>query len=147
MLSQIWGIFSSFSFSSFFSVRPPLDLNSNPNSCLVAQIPTWRPKSQPGGQNPSSMNKTVHQKLKFQVVQKQPGPDKHCFVERGHTSLEHGVSVGHVTFLVGRSICRLVGRSVIFLNSKRFLHYCSSPTIRDLTTVYPALLNYKPIWQ
>merc|ERR1711942_548209 len=32
--------------------------------------------------------------------------------------------------------CRLVGP---FLNSGRFLHYCSCPTFRDCIAVYPAL--------
>ena len=31
--------------------------------------------------------------------------------------------------------------SVTFLNSKRFLRYCSCPTIRDLIPVYPALFS------
>ena len=38
--------------------------------------------------------------------------------------------------------CRSVGRYVgpsHFLNSKRFSHYCSCPTVRDWFAVYPAL--------
>ena len=39
--------------------------------------------------------------------------------------------------------CRSVGRSVrpsvTFLNSERFSHYCSCPTVRDWIAVYPAL--------
>ena len=41
--------------------------------------------------------------------------------------------------LLCRSVGRSVGPSVTFLNSKRFLHYCSCPTVRDWTAVYPAL--------
>ena len=138
MLSQIWGIFSSFSFSSFFSVRPPLDLNPNPNSCLVAQIPTWRPKSQPGGQNPSSMNRTVHQKLKFQIVQKQPGPDKHCFVQaRTHISgtwcvgRSRHIFSGSVHLSVGWSVCHIFEFRAVFAlllqpNHPRFDYRVSS---------------------
>ena len=40
---------------------------------------------------------------------------------------------------VGRSVGRYVGPSVTFLNSERFLHYCSCPTVRDWIAVYPAL--------
>ena len=35
---------------------------------------------------------------------------------------------------VGRSVCR----SVTFLNSERFSHYCSCPTVHDWIAVYPA---------
>ena len=41
----------------------------------------------------------------------------------------------HHAVLVGRLVCR----SVTFLNFERFLHYCSSPTIRDCLAVFPAL--------
>ena len=40
---------------------------------------------------------------------------------------------------VGRSVRRSVHQSVTFLNSGRFLHYCSCPTVRDWISVYPAL--------
>ena len=39
-----------------------------------------------------------------------------------------------------RSVRRSVGPSVTFLNSERFLHYCSCPTVRDCFALYPALL-------
>ena len=54
----------------------------------------------------------------------------------GHATLHLAVSVG---MSVGRPVGPSVGRSVTFLNSKRFLHYCSCPTVRDWTAVYPAL--------
>ena len=40
---------------------------------------------------------------------------------------------------VGRYVGPSVGRSVTFLNSERFSHYCSCPTVRDWIAVYPAL--------
>ena len=39
------------------------------------------------------------------------------------------------------SPCRSVGRFVTFLNSGRFSHYCSCPTVRDCLAVYPALFS------
>ena len=36
-------------------------------------------------------------------------------------------------------LCRYVGRLRIFLNSERFPHYCSCPTVRDWIAVYSAL--------
>ena len=41
--------------------------------------------------------------------------------------------------LVGRSVGRSVGSSVTFLNSARFSHYCSCPTVRDWIAVCPVL--------
>ena len=41
------------------------------------------------------------------------------------------------------SVRRFVGPSVTFLNSERFLHYCSCPTVRDWIAVYPALFYEK----
>ena len=38
-----------------------------------------------------------------------------------------------------RSVDKLVGPSVTFLNSERFLHYCSCPNVGDWIAVYPAL--------
>ena len=43
-------------------------------------------------------------------------------------------------FLVADT-CRSVGPSGTFLNSERFSHYCSSPTVCDWIAGYPALLN------
>ena len=43
--------------------------------------------------------------------------------------------------LVGLSVCP----SITFLNSERFLHYCSCPTIRDWIAVYPALFVKKSL--
>ena len=40
-------------------------------------------------------------------------------------------SRGHATLHLAMSVGKLVRRSVTFLNSKRFLHYCSCPTVRD----------------
>ena len=54
---------------------------------------------------------------------------------RGHATLHLAVSVG---MLVGPS----VRRSVTFLNSGWFLHYCSCPTVRDWIAVYPALFYF-----
>ena len=50
------------------------------------------------------------------------------------------LSRGHAT-----TPCR-VGRSVgpSVLNSERFLHYCSCPTVRDWIAVYPALFTLTP---
>ena len=42
----------------------------------------------------------------------------------------------HLAVTVGRS----VRRYITFLNSERFLHYCSCPTVRDWIVVYLALL-------
>ena len=53
---------------------------------------------------------------------------------RGHATLHLAMSVGT---LVGPS----VRRSVTFLNSERFSHYCSCPTVRDWIAVYPALFS------
>ena len=50
---------------------------------------------------------------------------------RVHATLHLGLSVGP-------SVRRYVGRSVTFLNSDRFSHYCSCPTVRDWIAVYPA---------
>ena len=41
--------------------------------------------------------------------------------------------------LVGRSVHPSVRPSATFLNSERFLQYCSCPTVRDWIAVYPAL--------
>ena len=43
--------------------------------------------------------------------------------------------------LVGMSVRPSVGPSVTFLNSERFLHYCSCPTVRDWIAMYPALFS------
>ena len=60
----------------------------------------------------------------------------HCiFFSRGHATLHFAVSVGP-------SVRRSVGPPVIFLNSERFSHYCSCPTVRDWIAVYPALFRY-----
>ena len=56
------------------------------------------------------------------------------FFSRGHATL-------HLALSVGRSVGRSVRPSVTFLNSERFSHYCSCPTLRDWIAVYPALLN------
>ena len=40
-------------------------------------------------------------------------------------------SRGYATLHLAMSVGKLVRRSVTFLNSKRFLHYCSCPTVRD----------------
>ena len=62
----------------------------------------------------------------------------------------YGEHIGLLGFLVVdtrlytlqcRSVRPSVGRSVTFLNSDRFSHYCSCPTVRDWTAVYPALLG------
>ena len=51
-------------------------------------------------------------------------------------------SRGHATLhLAGRSVGPSVRPSVTFLNSERFLRYCSCPTVRDWIAVYPALFN------
>ena len=42
------------------------------------------------------------------------------------------------------SVGRSVGRSVTFLNSEQFAHYCSCPTVRNLIAMYPALLPLTP---
>ena len=39
------------------------------------------------------------------------------------------------------SVCPL-DRDVTFLNSERFSHYCSCPTVRDWIAVYLALFYY-----
>ena len=44
---------------------------------------------------------------------------------------------------VGPSVRRSVRPSVTFLNSGRFSHYCSCPTVRDWIAVYPALFLFK----
>ena len=58
------------------------------------------------------------------------------------------VQIQRCTFLVAdtrlytspcRSVGPSVGPSVRFLNSERFSHYCSCPTVRDWIAVYPAL--------
>ena len=41
-----------------------------------------------------------------------------------------------------RSVGRSVRRSVTFLNSDWFSHYCSCPTVRDWIAVYPALFFF-----
>ena len=46
---------------------------------------------------------------------------------------------------VGRSVGRSVGPSITFLNSERFSHYCSCPTVRDWIAVYPALFTFRVI--
>ena len=51
---------------------------------------------------------------------------------RGHATL-------HLDRSVGPSVRPSVGRSVTFLNSEWFSHYCSCPTIRDWIAVNPAL--------
>ena len=48
-------------------------------------------------------------------------------------------SRGHATLHLAVS----VRRKVAFLNSERFLHYCSCPTVRDWIAVYLALLCNK----
>ena len=53
---------------------------------------------------------------------------------RGHATL-------HLAVSVGMSVGPSVGRSVTFLNSERFSHYCSCPTVRDSIAVYPALFH------
>ena len=66
-------------------------------------------------------------------------PQRYCdpaslVFSRGHATL-------HLAVSVGRSVGRSVGPSVTFLNSERFLHYCSCPTVRDWIAVYPALFK------
>ena len=56
------------------------------------------------------------------------------FFSRGHATL-------HLAASVGRSVGQYVGQSVTILNSGRFFHYCSCPTVRDCLAVYLALLN------
>ena len=51
--------------------------------------------------------------------------------------LQHAVLVG---WQVGWLVHPSVRLSITFLNFKRFLHYCSCPTVRDCPAVYPALL-------
>ena len=48
-------------------------------------------------------------------------------------------SRGHGTLHLAVSVGPSIGRSVTFLNSDWFLHYCSCPTVRDWIAVYPAL--------
>ena len=48
-------------------------------------------------------------------------------------------SRGHATLHLAVSVGRSVSRYVTFLNSERFSHYCSCPTVRDWIAVYPAL--------
>ena len=64
------------------------------------------------------------------LVEAEWPPHDEEFINRGHATL-------HLAVLVGRS----VGPSVTFLNSERFLHYCS--TIPDWIAVYPALFYMK----
>ena len=52
-------------------------------------------------------------------------------------------SRGHATLHLAVSVGRSVG-PVTFLNSERFLHYCSCPTVRNWIAVYPALF-WKPL--
>ena len=44
-----------------------------------------------------------------------------------------------------RSVGRSVGRYVTFLNSERYSHYCSCPTVRDCPAVFPGLFLIRPI--
>ena len=46
---------------------------------------------------------------------------------------------------VGRQVGPSIRPSVTFLNSGRFSHYCSCPTIRDWIAVYPALKDFSSI--
>ena len=62
-------------------------------------------------------------------------------LSRGHAILRLAVSVGRS---VGPSFRRSV-RPSHFLNSERFLHYCSCPTHRDRIAVYPALFFHQGI--
>ena len=63
------------------------------------------------------------------------------FFSRGHATLHLAVSVCRY---VGKSVCRSVRRSICtFLNSERFSHYCSYPTVRDWIAVYPALFSLR----
>ena len=57
------------------------------------------------------------------------------FFRRGHATL-------HLAVSVGMSVGPSVGRSVTFLNSERFPHYGSCPTVRDWIAVYPALFFF-----
>ena len=59
------------------------------------------------------------------------------FFSRGHATL-------HLAVSVGPSVRPSVGPSVTFLNSERFSHYCSCPTVRDWIAVYPALFQFDP---
>ena len=61
---------------------------------------------------------------------------------RGHATLHLAVSVGR---LVCRSVGPSVRPSVTLLNSERFSHYCSCPTVRDWIAVYPALFLFNPV--
>ena len=58
-----------------------------------------------------------------------------CIFSRGHATL-------HLAVSVGRLVRPSVRPSVTFLNSERFLHYCSCPTVRDWIAVYPALFIF-----
>ena len=60
------------------------------------------------------------------------------FFSRGHATLHLPVSICRS---VSRSVGRSVRPSVTFLNSERFLHYCSCPTVCDWIAVYPALFS------
>ena len=53
--------------------------------------------------------------------------------------LSRGRATRHLAVSVGRQVGLSVRWSVTFLNSKRFSHYCSCPTVRDWIAVYPAL--------
>ena len=47
-------------------------------------------------------------------------------------------SRGHATLHLAVSVGRSVSPSVTFLNSERFSHYCSCPTVREWIAMYPA---------
>ena len=55
-------------------------------------------------------------------------------------TVRHIFSRGYATLHLIVSVSRSVDRSVTFLNSERFSHYCSCPAVRDWIAVYPALL-------
>ena len=55
-------------------------------------------------------------------------------------------SRGHATLHLAESVRPSVRPSVTFLNSDRFSHYCSWPTVRDWIAVHPALLPIRISW-
>ena len=63
----------------------------------------------------------------------------YCFLDFSFFYFSHVFSRGHAILHLAVSVGRSVGRSVTFLNSERFWHYCSCPTVRDWIAVYPAL--------
>ena len=67
--------------------------------------------------------------------------EKHIILFFGEVTFSRGHATLHLAMSVGRSVGRSVGPSVTFLNSGRFSHYCSCPTVCDWIAVYPALFS------